>query len=345
MLWVPGHADILGNELADRLAKLGSAGVTGFWLSPEELPPEPDPPQVEGHQASRRPGTCENCKTNVASLLGDRGPRPRPRRRKPKRKTPRNLPRYNLRSSALDRAFAAVIAGEEKAPPLDSSPKVGKGPNALSAASSPDPASPDPYSPSRWGYDWSDTDSDLPPPPSLAAREDVSGAPSHSSSSTAELSLAIPSSPSLRHGWPPLSSPPSRCEDISVADVSTLPPSASDCKRGAAGAPIAASPPASGGRRAAEGAPSPIGSVSATCSSSSGGLARPVAVAAPSSAFPPLGCDQRSPLSLSSSGEEISATATSVALSSTASPASEGTRCMAAGPPSDWLVPRIWPRR
>ena len=87
--------------------------------------------------------------------------------------------------------------------------------------------------------------------------------------------------------------------------------------------------------------PSQIGSVSATCSSSPGGPVRPVAVATPSSASPPRGRDQRAPLSLPSSGEGISATATSVALSSASSPASEGTRRMAAGPSPAVLFPSV----
>ena len=36
--WVPGHADVEGNELADRAAKVGAMGITQSYAVPEDLP-------------------------------------------------------------------------------------------------------------------------------------------------------------------------------------------------------------------------------------------------------------------------------------------------------------------
>ena len=62
LFWVPGHAKIEGNEVADTAAEHGSCGVTKFW---EECPPlvqradmpTPDPPEAEAEDGGQNTNT------------------------------------------------------------------------------------------------------------------------------------------------------------------------------------------------------------------------------------------------------------------------------------------------
>ena len=98
-LWVPGHADVAGNDVADRLAKLGSSGVSGSWDSLTELPTQPGPHDAaELDVKSTRGSGCSMCADVIGRACARAGP-VKPASRRAKRKLDRpNRSRYNLRS-------------------------------------------------------------------------------------------------------------------------------------------------------------------------------------------------------------------------------------------------------
>jgi len=83
LIWVPGHADVAGNELADRLAKLGSAGVTGVWQSVAEIPttPPPDPGSANSSVGPAR-AQCQMCTKVLRALTEDQPGSGRPKRKR-----------------------------------------------------------------------------------------------------------------------------------------------------------------------------------------------------------------------------------------------------------------------
>ena len=102
-LWVPGHADVAGNDVADRLAKLGSSGVSGSWGSLTELPPQSGPHVAAELDVKLTRGSgCSMCEGVIGRACAGAGP-VKPTSRRAKRKLDRpNRSKYNLRSSRND---------------------------------------------------------------------------------------------------------------------------------------------------------------------------------------------------------------------------------------------------
>ena len=108
MFWVPGHADIEGNELSDKSAKYAAAGHTCFGEPPsqyampnvEALPPAPVAPNKIFEYLKARAAAAERKRGRQVRIL-----RPRPHRAA---RTPSGGPRYITRSRSrvisIDRA-------------------------------------------------------------------------------------------------------------------------------------------------------------------------------------------------------------------------------------------------
>ena len=183
LIWVPGHADVAGNELADRLAKLGSAGITGVWQSVAEIPtsPPPDPGSANSSAGPAR-APCQMCTKVLRALTAGEPGSGRPKRKRvQQRRTGQHS--YNLRSR------------RHVAPPIPSSPPPGPvipgsrevgdrkidsrgvGESASRGKDAHLQAPEEPESECPWGY-WTSSDEEdsediiaddgRPPPPSLA---------------------------------------------------------------------------------------------------------------------------------------------------------------------------------
>ena len=55
MCWVPGHADIIGNDTADAVAKRGAAGFTGYGAVTSDQPTWPAELDHKGRAAGPEP--------------------------------------------------------------------------------------------------------------------------------------------------------------------------------------------------------------------------------------------------------------------------------------------------
>ena len=136
LFWVPGHAKVTGNEVADGLAKLGASGVRGTWSSLEEVPAPKDRPSApDAGDEKRRNKECKRCVDVIDSVTRSRPPA-RKRRRRP---VPTPGP---ARRSLRIRLLSEKRDSQEGDGAVDPSPLVE-----------------DPGSPCSWGY-WSESDSD-----------------------------------------------------------------------------------------------------------------------------------------------------------------------------------------
>ena len=82
--WVPGHANIIGNDTADAVAKRGAAGFTGYGAITRDHPTRPDVPDSKGRAAA---GPAPSVKyANVLARVKDWSELRRERKNKRKRK-------------------------------------------------------------------------------------------------------------------------------------------------------------------------------------------------------------------------------------------------------------------
>ena len=107
-----------GNEVADKLAKLGSSGVSGAWTNLTELPKFSAPqPESAGPDAGHGIATgCEQCARVLQGMLATANPRRRPPRKARVRSRETSGSRYNLRSQKAAKDQAASARASERHP-------------------------------------------------------------------------------------------------------------------------------------------------------------------------------------------------------------------------------------
>ena len=379
LMWVPGHADVPGNEVADKLAKLGSSGISGTWTNPAELPHFSAPqPESAGPDAGRGSATsCEQCAQVLQGMRLAAKPRRRPPRRAQGGRSRHSRSKYNLRSKSIATNRAAEAHASSRPPILQDAFRAGARQEGQEAplfgsarfARSVCDWGYEGYTEAEGGTSTSEADSSCSPPFSTlqASPSSLLSRPAESSGSGPAVRFGVSVSPARPEvvaggssGSPDLSSmqlsplalPVSSASTSAAAALSDPPLASSRSSEGtrrtdAVGVSSAAVGPRSSEAMAAaavtaSGVPEMRSdSGCSLCSGSSVGPEWPAADATLPSALLAQGSKLEPSSSLPSSGEEVSASAVSAFPLPAPSSASDGWRCAAAAPSPSGLSPSV----